>query len=345
MTTGQNGPTLSRRHFNSLAASVGFALSTAPASLVRALCAISPDFDEYDKLVQFVMNPIDWTKPENGKPRHTLTKNYKKTCESVLQVLQDWKYSAQILEATAFDGHDDGKLIGANEARSVTIRSIHAQARRSDYRDTPIYLVCAHLDTVAGTLGANDNATGAAAVLELARCFQAFNEDENPAVPIEFMLFGGEEIGLLGSRSFAQSIDPSVKNYRVINLDMLAQTKLCGGAPIPPPYSYSFEYFLPAQISDTWVRHLRDLLIDNSGGPDHVVTFRRLTDEGIPEYSKMASDHLSFQDQNISVASITAGSTFSHMHSAADAYCRIEVNSAYHVVESVYAFLSTELCR
>ncbi|MEW6208097.1 MAG: M28 family peptidase, partial [Acidobacteriota bacterium] len=52
-----------------------------------------------------------------------------------------------------------------------------------------IILVGAHYDSVPGSPGANDNATGAAALLELARLFK----DETPAKTIRFVAFVNEE--------------------------------------------------------------------------------------------------------------------------------------------------------
>ncbi len=66
--------------------------------------------------------------------------------------------------------------------------------------------------------GANDNATGVACVLEAARVLRA--------VPFEFdvyfIAFQGEELGLIGSAAFADSIaDSDQEVYAVFNLDMI----------------------------------------------------------------------------------------------------------------------------
>jgi Zn-dependent M28 family amino/carboxypeptidase len=49
--------------------------------------------------------------------------------------------------------------------------------------------------------GANDNASGVAATLEIARVMKKFNF--RPGYTIMFLAFGAEELGLLGSRDFA----------------------------------------------------------------------------------------------------------------------------------------------
>jgi hypothetical protein len=65
--------------------------------------------------------------------------------------------------------------------------------------------------------GADDNATGVAAVLESARALYG----ESTSKTIEFVLFDGEELGLRGSRYFAANMDTNVDYEAVVNLDML----------------------------------------------------------------------------------------------------------------------------
>ncbi|WP_277622351.1 M28 family peptidase [Streptomyces sp. CB03238] len=66
----------------------------------------------------------------------------------------------------------------------------------------PIVVVGAHLDTVDGSPGADDNASGVAALLETARLLGGL-----PGAPdVTFMVFDMEELGLIGSRFAAQWI-------------------------------------------------------------------------------------------------------------------------------------------
>lgn len=68
--------------------------------------------------------------------------------------------------------------------------------------------------------GANDNASGCAGVMELARVF----EHVNTARSILFMCYSGEEQGLVGSRRYVESLQASGDIARVkhmINLDMI----------------------------------------------------------------------------------------------------------------------------
>lgn len=81
----------------------------------------------------------------------------------------------------------------------------------------PVYVLCgAHLDTKMGTgsPGANDNASGTAVVLELARCMAESDENVYPV----FVLFGGEErlvegsdLHHFGSRFYVNSLTEEEK--------------------------------------------------------------------------------------------------------------------------------------
>lgn len=68
--------------------------------------------------------------------------------------------------------------------------------------------------------GADDNATGTAAILELARRFKQRNE--KPGRRLVFICFSGEEMGLLGASHYVQNpIYPIEKTAVMINFDMI----------------------------------------------------------------------------------------------------------------------------
>ena len=72
--------------------------------------------------------------------------------------------------------------------------------------------------------GANDNASGTTAVLELAKYFSMRGDN---ARTIIFCLFAGEELGLLGSQQFVMDINPR-KIKAVINIEMIGITNRAG---------------------------------------------------------------------------------------------------------------------
>lgn len=91
-----------------------------------------------------------------------------------------------------------------------------------------IFIVCGHYDSISerpseSAPGAEDNATGAAAVLELARVFAGASRSST----LMFITFSGEEQGLVGSKAFVRSLDPGTRSRvkAVLNMDMIGYSK------------------------------------------------------------------------------------------------------------------------
>ncbi len=90
-----------------------------------------------------------------------------------------------------------------------------------------IYIICAHYDTVANYC-ADDNATGTAAVLEIARILSTQCLDNT----IVYALWDEEEIGLLGSRFYADQAAANGDNILgVLNMDMMGYDGDTPGSP------------------------------------------------------------------------------------------------------------------
>ncbi|MBD2329934.1 M28 family peptidase [Alkalinema sp. FACHB-956] len=86
----------------------------------------------------------------------------------------------------------------------------------------PPILIGAHYDGVPGSPGADDNASGVAVLLELARLFA-----EQPArYPIQLIAFDVEEYGLVGSRDYADTLLQQRQKIRLmLSLEMLGYCK------------------------------------------------------------------------------------------------------------------------
>ena len=104
------------------------------------------------------------------------------------------------------------RLRVATELPSGTFRNVIGQLG-----DGPrVVMVGAHLDSVLDGPGINDNGSGVAAAIEIARAFAATGVPDGWALRIG--LWGGEEFGSIGSRAYAQGVDEAVEAY--LNLDM-----------------------------------------------------------------------------------------------------------------------------
>ena len=86
-------------------------------------------------------------------------------------------------------------------------------------------------DTIAVHYGADDNASGVALMIELAERLAAGRDGH--ARNIVFVAFSGEEMGLLGSKYFAEnmSVDPSKVNL-MVNLDMVGRLREGNGLQV-----------------------------------------------------------------------------------------------------------------
>lgn len=103
---------------------------------------------------------------------------------------------------------------------------------------TPI-LIGAHYDAVPGTPGADDNATGVAVLLELAREFAA----TPPSHPIQIVAFDMEEYGLIGSKEYAAKLQQQKQPLRLmISLEMLGY---CDSTPGSQKYPAFLKRFYP----------------------------------------------------------------------------------------------------
>ena len=90
----------------------------------------------------------------------------------------------------------------ANKIRTnVKIPNVIAEIPGSE-QPAEVVIVGAHLDSWQPGTGAQDNGTGAASVLEAARAIKTLNR--SPRRTIRFILFGGEEEGLLGSHAYVR---------------------------------------------------------------------------------------------------------------------------------------------
>jgi len=106
---------------------------------------------------------------------------------------------------------------------SVSTRTARAANVIADLpgRQGGVVLLGGHLDSVASGPGINDNGSGSALVLEVAR--QARRLHVRPRHGLRFAFWGGEELGLLGSRSYVQSLSGRQRSriLDVLNFDMV----------------------------------------------------------------------------------------------------------------------------
>jgi hypothetical protein len=133
----------------------------------------------------------------------------------------------------------------------VKLRNVIGVLRGSDAAlSTTCVILSAHYDHLGmlpkgeGDLiynGADDNASGTVAVLEIAAALARL--DTRPKRSIVFMTFAGEEKGLLGSRYYAANpVFPVEKTVAAINLEELGRTDDVTGPVVSSAYVTGFDY-------------------------------------------------------------------------------------------------------
>lgn len=168
-------------------------------------------------------------------------------------------------------------------------------------------------NTVAPTAaapGADDNASGSAGVLALATVVAAGHFRNT----VTFVLFGGEEQGLLGSRHYVADLDSAARAriVGVINMDMigcvnsLPRTVLIEGAPVSAD--------LMSMLTDAAAEHTA-LAVETSMNP-------------------YASDHVPFIDAGIpAVLTIEGGDSANDaVHTSRDTADRVDADFAGQIL-------------
>lgn len=94
---------------------------------------------------------------------------------------------------------------------------------RHTKHDDQVVVVGAHLDSVPEGPGINDNGTGVAGTLEIAKQLARTGYTKKLQRPVRFAFWGAEELGLLGSQHYVDSLSDGARSkiYANLNFDML----------------------------------------------------------------------------------------------------------------------------
>ncbi|MGK6351790.1 M20/M25/M40 family metallo-hydrolase [Parapedobacter sp. DT-150] len=130
-----------------------------------------------------------------------------------------------MLKARIAQGRQEAAIEMTNKAGKMTARNVVARITGSELPHEKI-VVGGHLDSWDLAEGAVDNGLGAFAILDMARTFIALGIQ--PKRTIEFVLFMGEEQGLLGSKAYVQQAlrEHAIDQIRfMLNFDMTNDPK------------------------------------------------------------------------------------------------------------------------
>jgi hypothetical protein len=127
--------------------------------------------------------------------------------------------AASLLRRQGGDGPARVRITVGGETQLVQARNILAELPGSD-PDAGWIIVCGHYDGHDVAQGAQDNATGTAVVLEVARVLAPLRSHLKAG--LRFVLFSGEEMGLWGSHAYARDHADELDQIRaVFNADIV----------------------------------------------------------------------------------------------------------------------------
>ncbi|MGE5295409.1 MAG: M28 family metallopeptidase [Solirubrobacterales bacterium] len=198
----------------------------------------------------------------------------------------------------------------AFEADGRTLNNVLAG---SSDKERPVILLTAHFDSTGGP-GADDNASGVATLLELARIVKEHPVQAN----VEFAFFNCEEGGAAGSRHLSNE-------YR--------------------DQHWPIDYVINVDTIGTWKGPLSDACpVNYVADPNSEEAIKRFA-ERFPYPLRKAKtmwrdDHARFWDNGFKAVEITEDGCTPHMHRPTDTPERLDYDNIARIVHGLYAVLS-----
>jgi len=203
-------------------------------------------------------------------------------------------------------------------------RTLHNVLSDSSDQQQPVLLLTAHFDSSARVdrrpspqaPGADDNASGVAALLELARIAKERHLQKN----VEFAFFNCEESGTAGSRHLSSE-------YR--------------------DRHWPIDYVINVDTIGTWKGPLSDTCPVNFVTDANSVKVVRQLAQRFPYPLRQAKtmwrdDHARFWDNGFKAIEITEDGCTEHMHKPADTPERLDYDNIARIVHGLYVVLSQE---
>jgi hypothetical protein len=201
------------------------------------------------------------------------------------------------------------------------------------------YIVDAHYDAVTNTAGADDNASGVVATLEIAHILSRYSFKKS----IRYIGFSFEELGLVGSGQYVQSGIPAWETIAgVLNMEMIGYYS---DQPNSQAMPNGFDVLFPAASADLAADDYRGnflTVVGNTLSQPLINVYLLATDTYVPDLRRIAlavpgngqiapdlrrSDHARFWDANMQALMLTDGSEFrnSNYHTPADVPATIDL--------------------
>lgn len=245
--------------------------------------------------------------------RHSTSSGYSAAVTFARKQLEDMNYQTRLQVVT----------VGKGKSRNIMADKPGEQSGARE-----VVIATAHLDSInlqggpsAPAPGADDNGSGSAGVLEIARAFK----DHRSNLDLRLILFGGEEEGLFGSKRYVDSLPQSERKRirAVVNMDMIgslnsaSRSVLLEGAPLSRTVIDGL-----AQAAATYTQ----LPVETSLNP-------------------FASDHVPFINAKIPAVLTIEGADNANnrIHSANDTLNDIDYEIAQEILRMNVGFIASEI--
>lgn len=192
-----------------------------------------------------------------------------------------------------------------------------------------------HYDHVGGegnliNPGADDDASGCAALLSMAKAFQSL--DKKPLRSILFLWVSGEEIGLFGSKSYVNNpLFPLEKTVADLNMDMIGRVKEAADSTQETPMTGPTSVFV---ITDNQSKELIEIAerVDDKSILDFDYS---LSGKDHPLQLFARSDHYNFVEKDIPVLFFTTG-IHSDYHTPGDVIEKIDFKKMELITRTMF---------
>lgn len=189
-----------------------------------------------------------------------------------------------------------------------------------------------HIGTTGSKVnpGADDDASGCAALLSIAKAFQSL--EKRPMRSILFLWVSGEEIGLFGSRSYVERpLFPLEKTIVDLNLDMIGREKESTDSTSDTPMAGPNSVFV---ISDNQSKELSEIVSEADSASTLNFDYS-LSGRNHPLQLFSRSDHYNFVKKDIPVLCFTTG-IHSDYHTSRDVISKLDFDKMELITRTVF---------
>ena len=251
------------------------------------------------------------TKLVSWSTRHSTSSSYSEAATWAQEQLKTMGYQSRLENITAGSG---------------TSHNVIADKSGNHKGNKDLVIIVAHLDSInslggssADAPGADDNGSGSAGLLEIARVLGTHQNQHD----LRFILFGGEEQGLFGSRQYLASLGTTERTRikAVLNMDMIGTLNVTNPSVL----------IEGATISQSIIDALAEA----------AETYTGLTVE--ISLNPFASDHVPFINAGIPAVLTIEGtdSANSNIHTANDILAHINYELMQEILRMNVAFIAT----